>query len=117
VVAAEQQHVDDLPGRLRGTDPLLQKRPQLIKAVRPAALLALLAQRQRVLKRAWLVLEQLEVVIQPRRAQLAAPQPRMGSDLPAVGEHLDLPRPDPRGDLRADETDRNRVMVATHRDH
>jgi len=117
MVAAEQQHVDDLPGGLRGTQALLELLPELIEALRPAALLALLAERERVLQRPRLVSEQLEVVIQSRGAQLAAAQPRMRRDRPAVGEHLDLPGPDPGGDLRPDQAHRHRVVVATHHDH
>jgi len=60
MVSAEQQHVDDLPGSLRGTQALPQLLPELIEAVGPAALVTLLAQRERVLQRARLVLEQLE---------------------------------------------------------
>ncbi len=66
-----------------GSSPRARNRWTLPVASRtsiPAALLALLAQRERVLKRARLVLEQLEVVIQPRGAQLTAAQPWMGRD-------------------------------------
>jgi hypothetical protein len=51
VVAAQQQHVDDLPGGFRGTHPFAQLLPQLVEALRPASMLALLAERERVLQR------------------------------------------------------------------
>ena len=51
VLAAEQQHVDHLPGGLRASVALGQPGPQLVEAVRPGAAIALLAQRERVLER------------------------------------------------------------------
>jgi hypothetical protein len=84
VRAAEQQHVDDLAGGLRGPDLALDRPPQPIKALRPAALLALLAQRQRVRKRAGLALEQLQIVVKLGRALLAAAKPRVVRDLLAL---------------------------------
>jgi hypothetical protein len=117
VLAAEHQHVDHLAGRLGGPDPPLDQRPELVEAVRPPTPLALLAQRQRVAQRAGLALEQLEVVVEPGRAQLAAPQPRVAGHLAAVVEDLDLARPDPGGDPQPHQPHRHRVVVAADRDH
>ena len=85
MLAAEHQHVDHLPGGLRGARP-----PQRVEALRPAYLLALLAHRHRVLKRPRLSLQRLEIVIKPRGALLPPPQPRMPGDLLAVVHDADL---------------------------
>ena len=104
VLAAEQQHVDDLPRRLRAPDALLDRRPERVEAVRPGAPLARLGERQRTRQPARLEREQLEVVLPDREplARVIAPNllellqprrsfrglsPRRSTEHPANGSH------------------------------
>ena len=81
VLAAEQQHVDHLPGGLLAARALLDRRPQLIEARGPVAAVALLAQRERPRERARLAREQIEVVIELGADLMMAVQPLVAGDL------------------------------------
>ena len=83
VVAAEQQHVDHLPGGVRASVTVGQPGPQLVEAVGPGAAVALLGQRDGVLQPAGLVAKQLEVVIELGAGPELAVQPLMPGDLAA----------------------------------
>jgi hypothetical protein len=116
VVAAEQQDVDHLARRLRASVTGGQRGPQLVERGRPGAALALLGERQRVLEPARPALEQLEVVIEPRRGPEAPVQPFVTRDRPAGVADRDLARADPSADLQAGQRDRDRVAVLADRD-
>ena len=60
VVAAEQQHIDDLPGGVRASVAVGQPGPQLVEAVGPGTAVAFLGQRDGALQSARLVGEQLK---------------------------------------------------------
>ena len=83
-LAAEEEHVDHLPGRLGSPVALVDLLPELIEAGGPATPLALLAQRERALERARLALQQLEVVVEPGGGLVAAVQTRMAGDRAAL---------------------------------
>ena len=83
VLTAQQQDVDHLPRGVRAAIAAGQRRPQLIEAAGPAAPVALLGKRHRVLKRTGLAGEQLEVVIELGAGAVLAVQPLMAGDLPA----------------------------------
>ena len=95
MVAAEQQHVDHLPGGVRAPVAAGQPSPQLVEALRPAATVALLGQRDGVLKPAGLAMQQLEVVIELGAGPELAVQPLMPRDLPTGVVDRDLPGADP----------------------
>ena len=95
VVAAEQQHVDHLPGGVRASVTVGQPGPQLIEALRPRAAVALLGQRDRVLQSAGLSRQQLEVVVELGAGPELAVQPLMPGDLAADVVDRDLPGADP----------------------
>jgi hypothetical protein len=103
---AKHQHVDHLAGGLGGPDLRFDRPPQLIEALGPAALLALLAQRQRGPQRPGLALKQLQVVVKPGADAIATQHAWMAGDLPPVVADNDLPRPDPGGDPEPGERDR-----------
>ena len=84
VLAAEQQHVDHLPGGVRASVTVGQPSPQLIEAVRPPATIALLRQGDGVLQSAGLSSQQIEIVIELGAGAELAVQPLMPGDLPAA---------------------------------
>ena len=71
-------------GRPPSARSALDRRPQLVEAVRPGAALALLAQRAASRQRAGLAREQLEVVIELRAGAEPADQALVAGDLAAV---------------------------------
>ena len=95
MVAAEQQHVDHLPGGVRASVTVGQPSPQLVEALGPGAAVALLRQRDGVLQPAGLSLKQFEVVIELSAGPELAVQPLMPRDLAAGVVDRDLPGADP----------------------
>ena len=117
VLAGEQQHVDHLPGGLRGSVAVGQRRPQLVEAARPSPALALLVQRDRPGERAGLVDQQLEVVVKLGGDPEPAGQAVVAGDRLAVVRDRDLPGADLGQDPQPDQADRHRVAVLTNRHH
>jgi len=116
VLADQQQNVDHLPRGLRRAVAIGERLPELVKAGRPGAAVALLGKRQRARKPGGLARKRLELVIQPRARAEAAVQPLMGRDLLAAVADRDSARADRRGDAQTGQRDRDAVAVLADRD-
>jgi hypothetical protein len=100
VVAAEQDHVDELRRSVRAPVAACERRPQLVEAVGPCAAAALLGQRDGILQPAGLAREQLEVVIEPgARLELAVQALVTRDDPKTVGPYSSTRRRQMRFDV------------------
>lgn len=115
-LAAQQQDVDHLAGRLRGAMTPLERPPEAVEALRPASALALLVEGERARQGAGLAAQQVEVVVEASRDREAAPEALVAGHLGAVVDDGDLPGPDEGAHPQAREADGNRVAVLAEGD-